>query len=228
MAAVARQYLQMSGTNTDGTAAPREETHDLDDLDAALLQTIIAKRVIVLDDALKILETLADVTGPHPFIPIVSSIYMVETQVQADQDSLEEAISRINHALSDFDYEIRKTFDQSTGNPVWAIVNTTSDSLTQLATIHTPSEIGYFRTLLTAIFDTSNSIHEEVFAVKSTDASNLSSAQGVGMTKTAAEAAMHNFIREGWLKKSRNGFITITERGLLELKEYLMEMFNDM
>jgi len=153
---------------------------------------------------------------------------MVETQVQADQDSLEEAISRINHALSDFDYEIRKTFDQSTGNPVWAIVNTTSDSLTQLATIHTPSEIAYFRTLLTAIFDTSNSIHEEVFAVKSTDASNLSSAQGVGMTKTAAEAAMHNFIREGWLKKSRNGFITITERGLLELKEYLMEMFNDM
>jgi len=69
MAAVARQYLQMSGTNTDGTATPREETHDLDDLDAALLQTIIAKRVIVLDDALKILETLADVTGLIPLSP---------------------------------------------------------------------------------------------------------------------------------------------------------------
>ena len=69
MAAVARQYLQMNGTNTDGTATPREETHDLDDLDAALLQTIIAKRVIVLDDALKILETLADVTGLIPLSP---------------------------------------------------------------------------------------------------------------------------------------------------------------
>ena len=67
MAAVARQYLHTNGTNTDGTATPREESHDLDDLDAALLQTIIAKRVIVLDDALKILETLADVTGPYPY-----------------------------------------------------------------------------------------------------------------------------------------------------------------
>ena len=71
MAAVAGQYLQTNGTNRGRSASPREETHDLDDLDAALLQTIIAKRVIALDDALKILETLADITGLHPFIPIV-------------------------------------------------------------------------------------------------------------------------------------------------------------
>ena len=48
------------------------------------------------------------------------------------------------------------------------------------------------------------------------------------MTKTAAEAALHDFIREGWLEKSRNGFFTITERGLLELKGYITEMFTDM
>jgi len=141
---------------------------------------------------------------------------------------LEEAVSRINHAIADFDFEVRKTLDQTTGNPIWAIVNTTSDSITQLATAHNASEIAYFRTLLSAIFDTSNSVHEEVFAVKSTDASNLSSAQGVNMTKTAADFALHNFIREGWLEKSRNGFITITERGLLELKGYITEMFTDM
>ena len=65
MAAVAR-YAHTNGTGTYGTATPREESHDLDDLDAALLQTIIAKRVVALDDALKILETLADVTGNIP------------------------------------------------------------------------------------------------------------------------------------------------------------------
>jgi hypothetical protein len=123
---------------------------------------------------------------------------------------------------------VRKTLDQTTGNPIWAIVNTTSDSITQLATTHNASEIAYFRTLLSAIFDSSNSLHEEVFAVKSTDALNLSSAQGVSMTKTAAEAALHDFLREGWLEKSRNGFFTITERGLLELKGYITEMFTDM
>lgn len=141
---------------------------------------------------------------------------------------MEEVVSRINTAIADFDLEVRKTFDQTTGTPIWAIVNTTSDSMTQLATTHNASEIAYFRTLLSAIFDTSNSVHEEVFAVKSTDAVNLSSADKVNLTKSAGEVALHEFIREGWLEKSRNGFITITERGLQELKEYLMEMFNDM
>jgi hypothetical protein len=83
------------------------------------------------------------------------------------------------------------------------------------------------RALLIAIFDTSNSVHEEVFAVRSTDASNLCSRNGVNLTKTAGQAALHAFIREGWLEKSRNGFITVSERGLLELKGYVMEMFND-
>jgi len=50
----------------------------------------------------------------------------------------------------------------------------------------------------------------------------------VGLTKTAGEAAVEAFIREGWLEKSRAGFITLSERGLLELKEYVLEMFNDM
>lgn len=93
--------------------------------------------------------------------------------------------------------------------------------------MYSPSEIAYFRTLLNAIFDTVNSVHEEVFAIRSTEAANLSSSQGVGLTKTAGEAAIQKFAREGWLEKSRGGFYSVSERGLLELKGYIMEMFND-
>jgi non-structural maintenance of chromosomes element 1 len=77
------------------------------------------------------------------------------------------------------------------------------------------------------MFDAANSVHEEVFAVRSTDAANLCSTHGVGLTKTAGEAAVETFIREGWLEKSRAGFITLSERGLLELRVYLTDMFND-
>jgi len=42
--------------------------------------------------------------------------------IQVDQDALEEAVSRINTAISDFDLEIRKTLDQTTGDALWAIV----------------------------------------------------------------------------------------------------------
>jgi non-structural maintenance of chromosomes element 1 len=82
------------------------------------------------------------------------------------------------------------------------------------------------RGLLEAIFDTSNSLHEEIFAIRSTDASNLCSRHY--LTKTAGELAVQTFIREGWLEKSPNGFITLSERGLLELKGYLMQTYNDM
>jgi len=83
------------------------------------------------------------------------------------QDSFEEATSRVNIAIHDFDLEVRKALDQSTGNPIWAIVrllhiypltkvNTTSDPFTQLATLHSPSEIVYMRALLAAIFEFSS------------------------------------------------------------------------
>lgn len=77
------------------------------------------------------------------------------------------------------------------------------------------------------MFDTANSTHEEVFAIRSSEAINLSSTQGVGLTKTAGEAAIHAFIKEGWLGKSRAGFISLSERGLLELRSYLTETFDD-
>jgi len=84
------------------------------------------------------------------------------------------------------------------------------------------------RAILAGIFETSNSLHEEVYAIRSSEAVNLSSAQGVGLTKTAGEATIDKFIQEGWLVKSPAGFITLSERGLMELKGYLTETFNDL
>ena len=83
------------------------------------------------------------------------------------------------------------------------------------------------RTILVAIFDAANSLHEEAFAIRSTDALNLTSAQGVGLTKMAGEQAINQFIREGWLERSRAGFLSLSDRGLLELREYLEETFNE-
>lgn len=77
------------------------------------------------------------------------------------------------------------------------------------------------------MFDTGNTLHEEIYAVRSNDAANLCSSHGVRLTKTAGEAAIETFIREGWLEKSRAGFITLSERGLLELRGYLTDVFND-
>jgi Nse1 non-SMC component of SMC5-6 complex len=119
MAAVARR---MNGMETNGrghtTDDEDEDKHELDDLDAALLQTFIAKRVIYLDNAINTFATLVDATGTFP----PSLKFNLESDIQVDQDTFEEAISRINVAIHDFDFEIRKALAQATGSPLYAIV----------------------------------------------------------------------------------------------------------
>jgi non-structural maintenance of chromosomes element 1 len=93
--------------------------------------------------------------------------------------------------------------------------------------MHSPSEIAFMRNLLVAIFDSANSLHEEVYAVKTIDAINMASAPGVGITRSAAENLIDTFVQDGWLVHSKGGFVTLSERGLLELRDYLIETFND-
>jgi hypothetical protein len=72
MGAVARR-TQMNGVEENGEGhANGDDGRELDDLDAALLQAFIAKRVLHIDKAIDLLTTLADVTGRHPSEPIIS------------------------------------------------------------------------------------------------------------------------------------------------------------
>jgi len=64
MAAVA-QRTQANGLNHHDDEHETNE-RGLDDLDAALLQSLIAKRVVKLDDAVKTLDALTQVTGTFP------------------------------------------------------------------------------------------------------------------------------------------------------------------
>jgi hypothetical protein len=43
--------------------------------------------------------------------------------MEADRVTFEEAVSRINVALSHFDINIRKSLSQTSGDPLWAIVS---------------------------------------------------------------------------------------------------------
>ena len=44
------------------------------------------------------------------------------SEIEVDQDTFEEAVSRVNVAIHDFDFEIKKSLAQANGNPLWALV----------------------------------------------------------------------------------------------------------
>lgn len=136
-----------------------------------------------------------------------------------------ENIDKINQDISDLDFEIRRTIQQADCSDIWVLCNTTSDSLTQLATMHTPHEIAYFKALLNCIFIKNNTKRAEVLAVAKMEA--VREANEVNLTKAQAEVALDQFVSETWLQRSQAHYFSLTARSLIELQGYLKDTFND-
>lgn len=158
----------------------------------------------------------------------------------ADFDSYVHAASS---ALSLFDYEIRSTLHQVSKERIWALVNTTSDSLTQLATVRTADEIAFIKRVLDAMFETYNTERQEVMAITSMQAMKVAKADerrrqsngggeesqsaDKGLTHGQAEKLMLSLVDEGWFERSEAGWFSLSPRALMELKSWLVATYND-
>lgn len=162
-------------------------------------------------------------------------------------------VSACNAALSPLDLEIRSSRPQTTSphrQPlVYAIVNATSDALTQIATTHSPDEIAFVKRLLDAMFETHNTRRAEVLALTSMQAINLHKASprsrdsgigaggagatetqgssGASLTMAQAQKVLDDLVEEGWFEKSAKGFLSLSPRALMELRGWLIETYNE-
>lgn len=157
-------------------------------------------------------------------------------------------IRTINSRLEPYDFEIRSTRHQQTKETTFALVNKTSDAMTQLATRFSASEIGFIRRLLDAMFETNNTPTRETMAIKQMDASQLarprrnrqsqaasmavdddgqSQAVDPGITMAEADAVLESLVADGWLQLSKARYYSLAPRALLELHSYLKETYNE-
>ena len=145
------------------------------------------------------------------------------------------------------DLEIRSTRSQHDRTQLYALVNTASDALTQLATTHSPDEIAFVKRVLDAMFETNNTRSKEVMAVTGMQAVRLAKAPGArgsvggegegaaqtqgsgghGLTIAQAERVMADMVAEGWFEKSRAGYSSLSPRALMELRGWLKDMYNE-
>ena len=129
-------------------------------------------------------------------------------------------------------------------NRVYALVNTTSDPLTQLATTYTADEIAFVKRILDAMFDTYNTRRSEAMVVTGMQAVQLAKVSSAdrresaatqqpqggaaqSLTMQQAESVMKRLLDEGWLEKSRKGFYSLSPRGLMELRGWLVATYNE-
>lgn len=160
---------------------------------------------------------------------------------------IQSTLQTVNAKLMHYDYEIRSGKDQQTRTTVHALVNLTSDALTQLATKFSASEIGFIRRVLDCMFDTNNTRNREIMALTHTQTSQLarpprrnrqSQINGDGEEETQQQAdtaiqlsdadnVLDSLVNEGFFQKSRKNYYSLAPRALIELRGYLKETYND-
>lgn len=201
---------------------------DYENSNRAFIQAFLARNILSFEEAK----------------PMLSAIFSIHEGREIPVDNITEEdfnsmVSAANAALSPLDFEIRSGQCQDTRKTWYALVNTTSDELTQLATLHSSDEIAYVKRLLDEMFDTNNTQRREAMCVASKDALNLvragrrttqseeQSQPKFSLTAHEVEVLLRQLVAEGWFEKSSKGFYSLSVRSLMELKEWLVEAYNE-
>ncbi|KAJ5152772.1 uncharacterized protein N7482_009250 [Penicillium canariense] len=221
------------------------DVDEYNDLNRAFLQAFMARSAMTFEEAQPVLAALF---SAHESRSVDSE--------DITQEHLSSLVSAANTAISPFDLEIRtsrrqdpeETHQDTPVTPpvlVYALVNTTSDALTQLATTYSADEIAFVKRVLDFMFDTNNKRRCEGMVISSMQAIQMAKAGGerrrstnVGtqqpeggaaqnLTLSQAENMMKSLTEEGWLEKSRRGYFSLTPRALMELRGWLVSTYND-
>ncbi|KAL5334591.1 Nse1 non-SMC component of SMC5-6 complex-domain-containing protein [Aspergillus crustosus] len=222
---------------------PNRRPRQYGDSNRAFLQAFMARSTLTVEEGQEILAEILSVKEDKVIFP----------EDLAPED-LPNYIDIANSAISPFDLEIRSALPQVTDdNPpqnleetrVYALVNTTSDNLTQLATTFSADEISFIRRVLDKMFDTNNTRLAELMAVSSMEAIQLAKVNkdenrresgtqpgrtagaAVSLTMTQAETVLRRLVDDGWFEKSLRSYYTLSPRALMELKGWLVSTYND-
>ena len=198
----------------------------------AFLQALLSRQAITFKEAKPVIAAIE--TAATPDRPTLDE--------DVSQEDFENYVVQLNTAISPFELEIRSSLHQVSKERIYALVNTTSDALTQMATIHTADEIAFVKRVLDAMFDTYNTQRAEVMAVTSMQALKLakppndagrresgtqSAAAQSGLTMSQAERTLSNLVEEGWFELSQRGYYSLSPRALMELRGWLLDTYND-
>ncbi|KAH8667629.1 Nse1 non-SMC component of SMC5-6 complex-domain-containing protein [Tricladium varicosporioides] len=208
---------------------PDDPHGNYDDGNRAFLQGFLGRGQLTFEEGREILAAIFTIQSQEEVTP--------EHVTQADFDSF---ISAAADTLSQFDYEIRTAQHQLTKERTYAIVNSVSDAMTQLATTRTTEEMHYIKRLLDAMFETYNTRRREVMAVTSMQAMEKKvlkpeirptdddeTTVDKGLTGGEAEKLLQKLEAEKWLERSRQGFYSLTPRALMELRGWLLDAYNE-
>lgn len=138
------------------------------------------------------------------------------------QAPLLEFVRTINNHIEPFHMQIRKGVSEDDGSSSYGLVCTSESTITKLASDYTPSELEFFKKLIEIIVASDNA------EVGSTETLNLvSRLENVKkLSKDDAEDLLSRLETNKWIKMT-HGKISLATRSLLELDQYILEIYQD-
>ncbi|WFD06941.1 hypothetical protein MVES1_002296 [Malassezia vespertilionis] len=170
-------------------------------LPLALLQTLLSRRFLAREEAERCYAALEDA-------------------MEERGPGLDDAITLLNERLAGVSLEIRACHDQISRAQFLVLVNTKADTLAELATPYTPTELVYIKAILEAIW----TAPQRHYALSSTAALQL--APSLQLSKRAASDLLQDLERRNWIV-NRGGYYTMSLRALTELDAYIRNEFEE-
>ncbi|CAL1531072.1 unnamed protein product [Lymnaea stagnalis] len=134
-------------------------------------------------------------------------------------DDLIRFVQAANEAIAPFNLEIRKGVQEDDGAHFYCLVNTVETSLTRLSSTYTPNELELFKKLVEKIVDTDDGKMGSLAALSLTDKLDKK------MGKEEGQDFFNRLERDKWIKKDTDGKISLSVRSILELEQYLKDMY---
>ncbi|KAI5463131.1 Nse1 non-SMC component of SMC5-6 complex-domain-containing protein [Mariannaea sp. PMI_226] len=199
----------------------------------AFLQAMLARGAITFEESRPVIAAILNADeGGNRIRP-----------EEVTEEQFKSYVDAASKAASMFDFEVRSIVHQTTKQRIYAIVNTTSDPQTQLATTYNPDELSFIKRILDAMFEKYNSPRAEVLAITEMQAikfarpdrrqtivdeeAQTQTPVDKGLKHSEVEAVLESLVQGGWFERSYASYYSLSPRALLELRPWLIETYND-
>ncbi|KAK3767115.1 hypothetical protein RRG08_017988 [Elysia crispata] len=142
----------------------------------------------------------------------------VETEFK---DKVVKFVRLINQHIGPINLEIRKGLEEENGQPYYILANTAETSISRLSSTYSPNELELFKKLIESI------VENEDGKIGSLAAMNLTDKLEKKIGKEEAENFFNRLEDDRWIRKNTNGKISLSVRSIVELDQYIKDVYPD-
>uniref|UniRef100_A0A0B6ZPW6 Non-structural maintenance of chromosomes element 1 homolog n=2 Tax=Arion vulgaris TaxID=1028688 RepID=A0A0B6ZPW6_9EUPU len=142
--------------------------------------------------------------------------------VQVDsKEEMAKYVQNANASIAFVNLEIKKGIQEEDGASFYCLVNTVETSISRMLSTYSPNELELFKKLIEQIVETEDG------KIGSLAALSLTEKLDKRMGKEEAQNFLERLEKDKWIKKESDGKISLSVRSIVELDQYLKDMYQE-